>query len=227
MDNVCFPLYVAKVGKKEARERARKLLVTVGLEDKEKAYPSQLSGGQKQRVAIARALATNPSILLCDEATSALDPKTTHSILDLIREINRNMGITVIVITHQMSVVQEINERIGITIVIITHQMSVVTQICKNVAIIDGGVLAEQGSVDSIFENPESDAAKELVLGRPEKYIPVESIEPVSPDDIVAKKEDENGEELHAADYALGCRSIGLHFQRAGHQGRNPHQDSV
>ncbi len=173
LDNVCFPLYVAKVGKKEARERARKLLVTVGLEDKEKAYPSQLSGGQKQRVAIARALATNPSILLCDEATSALDPMTTRSILKLLKDIN---------------------ETIGITIVIITHQMSVVTQICKNVAIIDGGVLAEQGSVDSIFENPESDAAKELVLGRPEKYIPVESIEPVLPDDIVAKKEDENGE---------------------------------
>ena len=107
LQNVLFPLKLAKVPREEAVRRARDLLKTVGLPDKENAYPAQLSGGQQQRVAIARALATNPRVLLCDEATSALDPKTTHSILELIRRINRETGITVIVITHQMSVVQE------------------------------------------------------------------------------------------------------------------------
>ena len=108
LDNVCFPLEIAGVRKKEARERARQFLETVGLSDKEKAYPSQLSGGQKQRVAIARVLASNPKILLCDEATSALDPQTTKSILSLLKKINQKYGITIVVITHEMAVIQEI-----------------------------------------------------------------------------------------------------------------------
>ena len=120
LDNVCFPLEISGVKKKEARKRAKELLQMVSLQDKEKAYPSQLSGGQKQRVAIARALSTNPKILLCDEATSALDPQTTGSILSLLKEIN---------------------ETLDITIVIITHQMSVVTDICHKVAMIDNGRL--------------------------------------------------------------------------------------
>lgn len=155
LDNICFPLEIAGVNKKEARKRAKELLKTVNLTDKEKAYPSQLSGGQKQRVAIARALASKPNILLCDEATSALDPQTTDSILRLLKEIN---------------------ETLGITIIIITHQMSVVTQVCKNVAIIDNGNLAEVGSVDEIFENPSSDAARELLSGKEITYKPVESL---------------------------------------------------
>ncbi|SCX15408.1 D-methionine transport system ATP-binding protein [Lachnospiraceae bacterium YSD2013] len=156
LDNVCFPLEIGGVKKKEARARARELLRTVNLEDKEKAYPSQLSGGQKQRVAIARALATNPRILLCDEATSALDPQTTSSILTLLKEINHNLGIT---------------------IVIITHQMSVVTEICNRVAIIDNGRLVEEGSVDTIFENPQSDAAKELISGKDLRFTPLKKYE--------------------------------------------------
>jgi len=151
IDNICFPLEITGSKRKEARKRAKELLKTVNLEEKEKAYPSQLSGGQKQRVAIARALATNPKILLCDEATSALDPQTTASILKLLKEINDNLGIT---------------------IVIITHQMSVVTEICKKVAIIDNGKLAEVGLVEEIFENPESDAAKELISGKEIRYSP-------------------------------------------------------
>ena len=155
IDNICFPLEISGVKKGEAKKRAKELLKTVNLEEKEKAYPSQLSGGQKQRVAIARALATNPSILLCDEATSALDPQTTDSILKLLKEIN---------------------EKLGITIVIITHQMSVVTQVCKRVAIIDNGKLVEEGLVQEIFESPSSDAAKELISGKEIRYTPLESI---------------------------------------------------
>ncbi|MBR6258069.1 MAG: ATP-binding cassette domain-containing protein [Lachnospiraceae bacterium] len=155
LDNICFPLEIAGKKKKEAVQRARELLKTVNLEEKEKAYPSQLSGGQKQRVAIARALATNPKILLCDEATSALDPQTTESILQLLKEIN---------------------EKYGITIVIITHQMSVVTRVCRKVAIIDNGVLAEAGDVDKVFEDPKSDAAKELILEKKAEYLPVEDL---------------------------------------------------
>ena len=158
IDNVCFPLEINGVKKKDAGKRAKELLVLVGLQDKEKAYPSQLSGGQKQRVAIARALATDPRILLCDEATSALDPQTTSSILALIRQINEEMGITV---------------------VIITHQMSVVTDICQKVAIIDSGRLVEQGPVDKIFRNPESDAAKELISGKEIRYTPVRDLQSV------------------------------------------------
>ncbi|MBO5468798.1 MAG: ATP-binding cassette domain-containing protein [Lachnospiraceae bacterium] len=143
LDNICFPLQIQGTKKKEARAKARELLKTVGLEEKEKAYPAQLSGGQKQRVAIARALAANPKILLCDEATSALDPQTTASILALLKQIN---------------------EQFGITIVIITHQMSVIREICNRVAIIERGALVEDGSVTDIFNHPKSKAAKELIL---------------------------------------------------------------
>ncbi len=155
-DNVCFPLELAGVKKKEARQKAKELLKTVNLEEKAKVYPSQLSGGQKQRVAIARALATEPDILLCDEATSALDPQTTESILQLLKEIN---------------------EKLGITIVIITHQMSVVTSICNKVAIIDNGNLVEEGAVEDIFESPKSDAAKELILDTKIRYLPLDILE--------------------------------------------------
>ncbi len=155
LDNVCFPLEIAGIKRKNARVRAKELLDTVGLAEKAKVYPSQLSGGQKQRVAIARALATNPGILLCDEATSALDPQTTESILSLLKEIN---------------------EKLEITIVVITHQMSVVTSICKNVAIIDNGILVEEGDVASVFEHPKTDAAKELLFGKQPVYSPVEQL---------------------------------------------------
>ena len=142
LQNVMFPLKLAKVLRAEAEARAKELLQTVGLPDKANSYPAQLSGGQQQRVAIARALATNPKVLLCDEATSALDPKTTHSILELIREINRNTGITVIVITHQMSVVQEI---------------------CNRVAILENGEVVEEGEVSEVFSNPRTNATRNLI----------------------------------------------------------------
>lgn len=143
LDNVCFPLTIHGVKKTEAKKRALELLETVGLQEKADSYPSQLSGGQRQRVAIARALANNPRILLCDEATSALDPQTTNSILQLLRRINREMGITIIIITHQMSVVREI---------------------CNRVAIIDSGEIAEEGVVEEIFNHPKSRAARMLVI---------------------------------------------------------------
>ncbi len=114
LDNVCFPMEIAGISKKEARKKALEYLKVVGLEEKALSYPSQLSGGQKQRVAIARVLASDPKILLCDEATSALDPQTTKAILELIKEINRDYGITVVVITHEMSVVQEICNRVAV-----------------------------------------------------------------------------------------------------------------
>ena len=141
--NVCFPLELSGVGKKEAQERAMELLGLVGLADKAGSYPAQLSGGQQQRVAIARALATDPKVLRCDEATSALDPTTTHSILELIRSINEKMGITVIIITHQMSVVEDV---------------------CRHVAILDNGVVVEQGDVSDVFSHPKSSAARRLVF---------------------------------------------------------------
>ena len=142
MDNICFPLELAGVSKKDAKKRAMELLEIVGLPDKASAYPVQLSGGQKQRIAIARALASDPEVLLCDEATSALDPKTTDSILKLLQQINRERGITVIIITHQMSVIE---------------------QICHRVAILDAGVVAEIGDVESVFSNPQSQAGRRLV----------------------------------------------------------------
>lgn len=139
--NILYPMEIAGVKRAEAEKRVKELLNIVGLEEKLNAYPSQLSGGQKQRVAIARALAMNPKVLLCDEATSALDPMTTQSILKLLQDINRQMGIT---------------------IVIITHEMAVIRQICTHVAILDGGVIAEEGSVDEVFTHTKSQAGRRL-----------------------------------------------------------------
>lgn len=141
--NITFPLEVAGVKKAAAREKAMELLHVVGLSDRSKSYPSQLSGGQKQRVAIARALATNPKYLLCDEATSALDPNTTRSILELLKEINETMGVTIIVITHEMKVID---------------------QVCDKVAVLDQSKIAEEGRVSEVFMNPHSDIARELIL---------------------------------------------------------------
>ena len=143
LKNICFPLELEGMKKEDAKKHALELLEIVGLPDKAKAYPAQLSGGQQQRIAIARALATNPKVLLCYEATSALDPNTTHSILNLIRDINKKLGITVIIITHQMSVVEET---------------------CNRVAILDNGTVVEQGEVSTVFAHPQSAAAKRLVF---------------------------------------------------------------
>lgn len=143
LDNVCFPMEIAGIGKAEARKKALEYLRIVGLEEKALSYPFQLSGGQKQRVAIARVLASDPQILLCDEATSALDPQTTKAILELIKEINRDYGITVVVITHEMSVVQEI---------------------CDKVAVLERGSLVETGTVEELFRNPKTDEARKLVF---------------------------------------------------------------
>ena len=142
-ENICFPMLISGVDKETAGKRAKELLEIVGLSDRANSYPAQLSGGQKQRVAIARALSTNPKVLLCDEATSALDPTTTTSILALLKDINRRMGITVVVITHEMSVVEEI---------------------CSRVAIIDESKIAEIGKIEDIFASPKSAAAKRLVF---------------------------------------------------------------
>ena len=154
LDNICFPLELAGVSRKEARKRAMELLETVGLPDKANAYPVQLSGGQKQRIAIARALASDPEVLLCDEATSALDPQTTDSILKLLQQINKERGITVIIITHQMSVIE---------------------QICHRVAILDSGVVAEIGEVERVFSNPQSAAGRRLVT--PDVALPLSNWE--------------------------------------------------
>ena len=143
MENVCFPMEIAGVKKAEAREKAKELLELVGLGDRMESYPSQLSGGQKQRVAIARALATNPKILLCDEATSALDPNTTAGVLELLKDINKRLDITIVVITHEMKVIQEI---------------------CNRVAIISEGKIAEMGSVQEIFRAPKTQIGQELVF---------------------------------------------------------------
>ena len=142
LKNVCFPMELSGVPKAQAEKKALELLDLVGLKEKASAYPAQLSGGQKQRVAIARALATDPKVLLCDEATSALDPTTTNSILALLKELNQKLGVTVVIITHQMSVIEEI---------------------CPRVAILDGGEVAEEGRVEDIFAHPATDAARRLV----------------------------------------------------------------
>lgn len=148
MENICFPMELAGVKKADAQKKAKELLKIVDLPDKADAYPSQLSGGQKQRIAIARALASDPKVLLCDEATSALDPKTTRSILDLLKKLNREMNVTVVVITHEMRVVE---------------------QICSHVAILDHGVVQETGSVSEVFSNPKTEAGRRLVLPDGEK----------------------------------------------------------
>ena len=153
--NVRYPLEIAGAPKKQANERVMELLKIVGLEEKSNAYPAQLSGGQKQRVAIARALASNPEMLLCDEATSALDPMTTQSILELLKKINAELGITVVLITHEMAVIR---------------------QICNKVAILDGGKLVEQGTVDDVFMHTKSAAGKRLfgILPENEDDVPTQ-----------------------------------------------------
>ena len=143
LKNICFPMEIAGVSAAEAKKRALEYLDIVGLPDKANAYPAQLSGGQKQRIAIARALASNPKVLLCDEATSALDPTTTRAILKLIQDINKRMGITAIIITHEMAVVEEI---------------------CTHVAILEHGNMGETGTVEEVFSNPRSEAGRKLVF---------------------------------------------------------------
>lgn len=142
LKNVCYPLEIAGVGARQAKERAKELLKMVGLEDRMYHYPAQLSGGQKQRVAIARALATEPKYLLCDEATSALDPNTTNSILELLKEIN---------------------ERLGVTIIVITHEMRVVEKICTHVAVLNEGEIIEEGSIQDVFLSPKTKVAREMI----------------------------------------------------------------
>ena len=146
LDNVIFPATLASTGKRvsraEAPERARKLLALVGLEGKEGSYPSQLSGGQQQRVAIARALMTSPKTLLCDEATSALDTLTTSQVLDLLGRINRELGVT---------------------IVLITHSLAVARRICNHVVVMDHGHVVEQGTAEEIFSNPQADVTRALL----------------------------------------------------------------
>ena len=143
LENVCFPLEIRGIPRKERREKALELLDKVGLANKANAYPAQLSGGQKQRVAIARVLANEPEVILCDEATSALDPETTQTILKLLKSIRDTLGITIVVITHEMRVIQ---------------------QVCTRVAVLDGGLVQEEGSVADIFAHPASRAAKRLLL---------------------------------------------------------------
>lgn len=147
LENVSFPLRMAGHSRQEAAKRAQELLTLVGLAERAQAYPAQLSGGMKQRVAIARALATNPKVLLCDEATSALDPTTTQSILALLKELNQKLGVTVVVITHEMKVVE---------------------QICNRVAIIAESHIVEEGTVSEVFQRPKTEEARRLILPRQE-----------------------------------------------------------
>lgn len=153
LENICFPMELVGTSKKEARKRAMELLETVGLPDKAESYPTQLSGGQKQRIAIARALASDPEVLLCDEATSALDPKTTRETLRLLQDINKKMGVTVIIITHDMKVIEEI---------------------CGRVAILNHGKVAEIGAVEDVFSQPKTEAGRKLVYpdGLPAELLP-------------------------------------------------------
>ena len=157
--NVALPLELEGTPKEKIDAKVNELLSLVGLSDKKNVYPSNLSGGQKQRVAIARALASNPKVLLCDEATSALDPATTHAILKLLKEINRTLGITILLITHEMDVVK---------------------RICDLVAIIDHGKLVEQGSVSDIFSNPKTKLAQEFIRSTFNVNLPDEYLENLS-----------------------------------------------
>lgn len=143
LDNICFPLEISGMKRQKAQVIAKEMLEIVGLSDKAKAYPAQLSGGQKQRIAIARALATRPQILLCDEATSALDATTTQSILALMKELNQKLGLTVVIITHEMDVIE---------------------QVCHRVAIISHSHIVESGSVGEVFTHPQTDAARKLIF---------------------------------------------------------------
>lgn len=147
LKNVCYPMEISGVPRAKQIEKAKQLLEIVGLSDRMNSYPAQLSGGQKQRVAIARALATDPEVLLCDEATSALDPNTTRAILALLKEINETLGVTIIVITHEMKVVE---------------------QICNKVAVLDHGNVVETGFVKDVFLSPKSEIARELILPKSE-----------------------------------------------------------
>ncbi len=148
--NVCFPMEISGVARKDARKKALELLKIVSLEDRTRSYPSQLSGGQKQRVAIARALATDPKYLLCDEATSALDPNTTRQILDLLKQINRDLGVTIVVITHEMKVID---------------------RICDSVAVIDSSHIAEVGKVSEVFTSPKTQIARDLIIPKDSNII--------------------------------------------------------
>lgn len=152
-DNVALPLELANTNKAAIKTKVTELLALVGLEDKHQSYPANLSGGQKQRVAIARALASDPKVLLCDEATSALDPATTHSILELLQEINRKLDLTILLITHEMDVVK---------------------RICSEVAIIGDGKLVEQGSVGDIFSHPKTELAKDFIRSTLDLSIPTD-----------------------------------------------------
>ncbi len=165
-DNIAFPLEIAKVPKNEIRERVKELLELVGLTDKAKSYPAQLSGGQKQRVAIARALANRPKLLLCDEATSALDPMTTQSILSLLKDINRELGLTIVLITHQMSVIKEI---------------------CDTVTVIDNTRIVETGPVLEVLANPKSQAAKNLFGHSIEPELDARKIGSAIPDAVLIR----------------------------------------
>lgn len=199
LGNVCFPLELIGTPKKQALKRAGELLKLVGLEDRMKAYPSQLSGGQKQRVAIARALATNPKVLLCDEATSALDPNTTKQILQLLKKINREMNVTVIIITHEMAVIEAV---------------------CDKVAIIDHSHIAEAGRVEDIFSNPRTAIGRQLILGDAAKPVSLgagrqiriifdgrESSEPVISNLVLSSKVPVNI--LHAETKDVGGKAMG------------------
>ncbi len=199
LKNICFPMEIAGIPKHQARDRAMELLKLVGLEERAKAFPAQLSGGQKQRVAIARAIATNPKVLLCDEATSALDPNTTKSILQLLKQINRDLGITVIVITHEMAVIEAI---------------------CDRVAIIDHSHIAEVGNVSDIFSEPKSRIGRQLILGDAvtnvafdkSKKVRItfdgrESMEPVIANMILASKVPVNI--LYASTRDIGGKAVG------------------
>nr|WP_068891273.1 methionine ABC transporter ATP-binding protein MetN [Pedobacter panaciterrae] len=166
-ENIAFPLELDKLPKHDISTRVTELLKLVGLEEKYNDYPANLSGGQKQRVAIARTLASNPKVLLCDEATSALDPATTKSILNLLKDINK---------------------RLNITILLITHEMDVVKNICDQVAVISGGELIEQGSVSEIFAHPKTDITKEFIASSLKINIPVEYLERLSVKKEASKK---------------------------------------
>lgn len=166
-DNIALPLELDKQPKEQIKKRVNELLKLVGLEDKSAAYPSNLSGGQKQRVAIARTLANNPKVLLCDEATSALDPATTESILILLKDINK---------------------RLGITILLITHEMDVVKSICDEVAVISNGVLIEQGTVSEIFANPKNTLTQEFIASSLKINLPAAFIEKLTPSPAPGKK---------------------------------------
>lgn len=161
--NVAYPLELVGTPKSEIRTRVAEMLDLVGLSDKAQAYPAQLSGGQKQRVGIARALANRPQVLLCDEATSALDPETTKSVLHLLKDINEKMSLTIVLITHEMTVIQEI---------------------CDMVAVIENGRIQEQGEVIDVFTKPKSDATRRMLQ---------DTIETKIPPDLLARAEKRNG----------------------------------